>query len=55
VPRRIDVDECALAEALILSGRLSEAEALRPELVERELSALVADFISRWRHAVTRP
>ena len=55
VPRTIDVDEHALAEALILSGRLTEQEALRPELIERELSALVADFISRWRHSVTQP
>jgi len=53
-PHRIDIDEHALAEALILSGRLTEAEALRPELVGRELSALVADFILRWRHSVTR-
>jgi hypothetical protein len=53
VPRTIDVDEHALAEALILSGRLTEAEALRPSLIERELSALVADFIARWRHGVT--
>jgi len=53
-PHPIDVDEHALAEALILSGRLTEAEALRPELVRRELAALVADFICRWRHAVTR-
>jgi hypothetical protein len=54
VPRRIDVDEHALAEALIASGRLTESEALRPELLERELAALVADFISRWRNGVTR-
>src|SRR5262245_21387559 len=53
VPRTLDVDENALAEALIAAGRLSEAEALRPDLIERELSALIADFISRWRHAVT--
>jgi hypothetical protein len=54
VPRTIDIDENAFAEALILSGRLTEAETLQPELIERELSALAADFISRWRHAVTR-
>jgi hypothetical protein len=54
VPRRIDVDEHALAEALIASGRLTEGEALQPDLVERELAALVADFISRWRNGVTR-
>jgi hypothetical protein len=53
VPRTIDVDEHALAEALIASGRLTEQEALQPVLIERELSALVADFISRWRHSVT--
>jgi len=55
LPRTVDVDEHALAEMLIASGRLSEAEALCPELIERELSALIADFISRWRHDVTRP
>lgn len=53
-PRIVDVNEHALAEALILSSRLSETEALRPELVERELSALIADFIARWRNGVTR-
>jgi hypothetical protein len=54
VPRRIDVDECGLAEMLIASGRLTELEALRPDLQERELAALVGDIISRWRHSVTR-
>jgi hypothetical protein len=53
-PRTVDVDEHGLAEALILSGRLSEAEALQPALIERELSALIADFIARWRNGVTR-
>src|SRR5262245_20389619 len=53
VPRTIEVDEPALAEALIESGRLTEAEALRPDLVERELTALIADFILRWRNGVT--
>jgi len=53
VPRTIDSDENGLAEALIATGRLTEAEALRPELIERELSALIADFILRWRHSVT--
>lgn len=55
VPRTVDVDEHGLAEVLIMSGRLTADEALRPELIERELSALVADFISRWRNGVTRP
>jgi hypothetical protein len=53
VPRTLDVDENALAAALIASGRLSADEALCPDLIERELSALVADFISRWRNSVT--
>jgi hypothetical protein len=54
VQYRIDADEHALAEALIASGRLTEAEALHPDMVRRELSALVVDFIARWCHAVTR-
>jgi len=39
---------------LIASGRLSEAQALDPQLVERALSGLIADIILRWRNAVTR-
>jgi hypothetical protein len=54
VPRTIEVDEHGLAAMLIASGRLTEAQALDPALVERELSALVADIILRWRHGVTR-
>jgi hypothetical protein len=49
VIRRVDVDEHALATALIASGRLSEAEALRSDLVERELGRLIADWTERWR------
>ncbi len=49
----IEVSEHEIAEALILSGRLTEAEALRRTLIERELGVLVEDFIERWcpRHA----
>lgn len=55
VPRTIDIDEHGLAEALIASGRLTADEALRPEVVDREIEAMVADFIARWRrHGVTR-
>jgi hypothetical protein len=54
VPRRVDVDEHGLAEMLIASGRLTETQALSPHLQERELAALVADIILRWRHGVTR-
>jgi hypothetical protein len=53
VPRRIDVDEHGLAEMLIASRRLTEAEALCPELQERELATLIADLIACWRHGVT--
>lgn len=53
VPHRLDLDEHELAEALIASGRLTEAEALHPELIDRELLAVIADFILRWRHTVT--
>jgi len=48
VPHLIDVDEHGFAEALITSGRLSEAETLRPELIKREAEAVLADFIARW-------
>jgi hypothetical protein len=51
VSRRIEVDEHALDAALIASGRLSLDQALAPELIERELSRLIADWIERWRHA----
>jgi hypothetical protein len=54
-PRTIDVDDHGLAEMLIVTGRLTEAEALRPELQERELASIVADIITRWRHGVTDP
>jgi hypothetical protein len=38
----------ALAEALIRSGRLSEAEALRRSRVEGALGEIVDDFVVRW-------
>ncbi len=44
----VEVVEHRLAEALIVSGRLTEAEALRRQLLERELTRLVEDFIERW-------
>lgn len=48
-PYRLDLPEHDLAAALIASERLTEAEALCPELVHRELHALVRDFILRWQ------
>jgi hypothetical protein len=44
----IEAREDRLAEALLLAGRLSEAEALRRSLVERELGRLLDDWARRW-------
>ena len=51
---QIEADEHGLADALILSARLTPDEALRRALVERELTLVIADFVERWikhRHA----
>jgi len=45
---RLDVDRDRAIEALIVSGRLSEDGALRRELVERELAAVVEQWAERW-------
>ena len=47
----VDVNEHDLAEALILSGRLTESEALQPAKVQCELHGLIRDYIARWRNA----
>jgi hypothetical protein len=48
---RIEAHEHRLAEALILSTRLSEDEALQRPLIERELGFLIDDWIEKWmRH-----
>lgn len=52
--RGVKVLDCAvqlheLVRMLIDSGRLSEAEALDRERVERELGRLVADVVARWK------
>lgn len=49
VPISLEIEENAIAEALIASGRLTEAESARRELVGRELAAVVADWAARWR------
>lgn len=46
----LDVNEHAVAEALIVAGRLTETEAAQPEKVRRELCVLIDDFVARWRH-----
>lgn len=49
---RLELGEGEAIEALILSSRLSEGEARRKKLVERELAAVVAEWAARWlRHA----
>ena len=45
---RCEVHEFRLVEALLRAGRLSEGEALRRPLVERELAKLVEDWTARW-------
>lgn len=54
VPRKVVVDEHALAAMLIETGRLTEGEALRPEAQGTALSVMIADIILRWRNTVTR-
>jgi hypothetical protein len=48
VSGRIIYHEHEVAEALIAAGRLSEDEALRRDLVARELALVVADWAARW-------
>ena len=45
---RIIYHEYNAAEALILSGRLDEAQALRRDLVERELAGVLREWTERW-------
>jgi hypothetical protein len=51
---RADIHEHSFVRALINSGRLTDEEALRRPLVERELERLVVDFIERWLDPPTR-
>jgi hypothetical protein len=44
----IDVDETGAVEAMIRSGRLSDEQAMRRQLVERELALVVTEWIRRW-------
>ena len=54
VSLRLDVHEHRLAEALMVSGRLTDTQALERRQIEHELAKLVEDWIRRWletRHA----
>ena len=51
---RVEAAHDEVVEALIRLGRLSEARALRPRVVERALAAVVSEWTERWlngRHA----
>lgn len=48
----IEIDENALAAALIASDRLSEAAALEPGRVEQAVAELLHDWSERWRVTV---
>ena len=45
---RIDYNEHDQAAALIASARLTEAQALRRDCVERELGAVLREWAARW-------
>lgn len=47
---RITLPHHDLLDALIRSGRLTEAEAARQQLAERALATVVADWIARWKN-----
>jgi hypothetical protein len=52
VVAKIVIEENPVVEALLESGRLTEAQALRRSLVEQALGRLIADWSRRWqRHA----
>jgi hypothetical protein len=50
---RIDIPTDNFLDALVASHRLTERQVqeLRAPQIERELAAIIADFIARWRHA----
>jgi hypothetical protein len=49
VAYRLTVVEYDVVAALIASRRLSEAQALRRALVERELTRVLAEWAARWK------
>jgi hypothetical protein len=46
---RISVDQAAMVEALIRSGRLTDAATLRVRLVEAALGEVLAEWARRWQ------
>jgi len=47
----VQFHEHGLAEALLKSQRLTEAEAMRRDKLVREAEAILAEFIERWQRA----
>jgi hypothetical protein len=45
---RVKVNECAVIEALLRTGRIDEGAALRRDAVEQELGVVVSDWTTRW-------
>jgi hypothetical protein len=45
---RIEVCEHALAEAMIVSGRMSETAALSRDATEREVSRIIGEWMAHW-------
>jgi hypothetical protein len=45
---KLELPHDRVIEALIVAKRLSEDAALRRELVDRELTAVVEEWITRW-------
>jgi hypothetical protein len=48
---RVEVHEHSIAEALIVAGRLTDAEALCRGRVERELAKVIQEWASRWNES----
>lgn len=46
---KVEIDEDELLSALLVSGRLSEAEALRTRQVNAALADILREWASRWR------
>ena len=44
----IEADECAVIEAMLKSGRMTEAQALKRKLVNAALGELIAEWAGRW-------
>jgi len=55
MPVRLWVPEWQVLDALLCSGRLTEAEALQRPLVERALAAILTEWAARLRKKLRRP